>query len=75
VAENNGFTEGYRPRFPITIQPILEKLSRRENRSVNNFILRSTLKSILRSEFERNLDTYIDELIQNGEKSQLLKCE
>lgn len=74
MPEETGWTDPFRVRFPITIRPILERISRGKNRSIPNFIIRSTLKRIILDEVEKNIDSFIDDLMRNGENSQLLKC-
>jgi hypothetical protein len=73
MPDETGWTEPYRVQFPSTIGNALVKLAIIESRSVPNLIRQLTIEALIRREIEKNIETLIHDLIQNGDNGQLVK--
>lgn len=66
MAEETGWTEGYRVKFPVNIGETLRVVADAEGRSVQNLIKYFTIKGLAEYHFQRELPNYISKVL-NGD--------
>lgn len=69
MPEENGWTEGFRIKFPTDIGERLRIIADQEGRSIQNLIKYFTIKGLAEWHFERELPAYILKILNGDGKT------